>query len=214
MSSNTVTRYVLLVKPKVWSPFKKGYIWNPTANAFRRAWVTRFRRVYVTEDGFYSLRHGGGAHGLLGVIEKNKAVAHFKKKQWDVQVAEKEIELYPHLTGDTDCKPALLKALNRAAKEIGEKIHIASGRRVLEEQQALYDDYKAGRGPLAAVPNANAPHIRGIAADCWINGVNALKWNDAKVRAAFIKHKLCMPVVGETWHVQLESDTPGLKWAV
>ena len=37
--------------------------------------------------------------------------------------------------------------------------------RTLEEQRRLYNLYKAGKGNLAAYPNANAPHIKGVAMD-------------------------------------------------
>ena len=44
-------------------------------------------------------------------------------------------------------------------------IQITSAHRTMEKQQELYDDYKAGRGPEAAVPSCNAPHIAGVAVD-------------------------------------------------
>lgn len=44
-------------------------------------------------------------------------------------------------------------------------IQITSAHRSLEKQQELYDAYKAGRGPEAAVPSCNAPHIAGVAVD-------------------------------------------------
>ena len=37
--------------------------------------------------------------------------------------------------------------------------------RSLEKQRLLYAAYKAGRGPLAAPPDPNAPHVRGCAID-------------------------------------------------
>lgn len=38
-------------------------------------------------------------------------------------------------------------------------------RRTMAEQQALYDAYRAGRGPIAAIPSPSAPHIAGVAMD-------------------------------------------------
>ncbi|MCW5954686.1 MAG: peptidoglycan-binding protein, partial [Propionibacteriaceae bacterium] len=38
-------------------------------------------------------------------------------------------------------------------------------RRTMAQQQALYDAYKAGKGPVAAKPSPTAPHIRGYAID-------------------------------------------------
>lgn len=43
--------------------------------------------------------------------------------------------------------------------------HVDAALRTMDEQRYLYNLYKAGRGNLAAYPNANAPHIRGIALD-------------------------------------------------
>lgn len=47
--------------------------------------------------------------------------------------------------------------------------------RTLAQQQALYDAYRAGRGPIAAKPSAGAPHIDGRAMDLQTtrNGVYA-----------------------------------------
>ena len=143
-----------------------------------------------------------------------KAAKKFARKRgWAVTVKRSVLDLYPHLTGDTDCHADLLTALNAVAEDLGVSIHIASGLRTLDEQKHLYALYLAGRGALAAVPNVNAPHIRGIAADCHINGGNMLAWNPKRVRAACEKHGVCFPVPGETWHASLTKDVGPLKWA-
>lgn len=44
--------------------------------------------------------------------------------------------------------------------------------RTMAQQQALYDAYKAGRGPIAARPSPTAPHIKQVAMDFKTTGSN------------------------------------------
>lgn len=108
------------------------------------------------------------------------------------------------VVGDTDCERELLTALANVAKDLGVTIYVRQGRRTIAEQQALYDLYLAGKGNLAAKPNANAPHVRGIAADCGVgvdrNGTDIGNYPGA--RDAMKRRGLCLCVPGEAWHVQ------------
>jgi uncharacterized protein YcbK (DUF882 family) len=58
--------------------------------------------------------------------------------------------------------------------------------------------------PLTAYPDANAPHVRGIAADCGIDGVNIGEYPGAieAMKAAGV----CLPVASESWHCSLGAD--------
>jgi hypothetical protein len=108
------------------------------------------------------------------------------------------------VVGDTDCERDLLTALANVGKELGVTIYVRQGRRTIAEQQHLYDLFLAGKGNLAAKPNRNAPHVRGIAADCAVgttrDGANIGDYKGA--REAMKKRGLCLCVGGETWHVQ------------
>lgn len=122
---------------------------------------------------------------------------------------------YPHLVGDLDCNPDLLRRLDAVGRSLGATIRIRSGRRTMVEQQALWDQNmnpttgrpKPGHA-LTARPNANAPHVRGVAADCGIDGINIGAYPGA--RAAMREHGLCLNVSSENWHVQVEG--PGVGW--
>lgn len=216
--SNTETRYLVTGKPKALSPFRKAWSWDNDAKRWKKVRVTTFRRLF-TDGKRISLT----AHPDMRSLETWDEVKAVKKwaakKGWDLKVVRKQVEKYPHLTGDTDCHADLLAALEAMAVELGVKIHIASGLRTMQEQTALYKanmDPVTGKPkpghPLTARPNASAPHTQGIAADIWINGTNALAWSP-RVREVATKHGVCFPVPGETWHAQLVKDTSGPKWS-
>lgn len=101
------------------------------------------------------------------------------------------------LTGDLDCDRALLVSLAKVAKELGVKLHINFGKRTYAEQKALFDKYGY---PRAAKPGTSR-HETGNAADVVTQGnrnIGDVKGSGKALR----KHKLCLPVKGEKWHVE------------
>lgn len=148
------------------------------------------------------------AHGYVRLLNRDEVEAVERvaeRREWtlDVRRADIVIERYPNLDGDLDCNVDLLRALQKCAAELGVTIFLRSGRRTLAEQWALYNQL----GPaIAAYPSPTAPHVRGVAADCGINGRDIGEHPGA--RAAMRKHGLCLRVPGEDWHVEL-----GTGWA-
>jgi hypothetical protein len=102
---------------------------------------------------------------------------------------------YPGVTGDTDFVPALGNALSKMALATKTAISVQSGRRSLAEQAALYAQYLAGTGNLAAPPNPNAPHVRGIAAD--------ITPGRERFGGVAGKYGLGFTVPSESWHIEL-----------
>ncbi len=102
---------------------------------------------------------------------------------------------YPGVSGDTDFVPALGQALSRMAQATGQAISVQSGARTLAEQAALWEAYQNGTGNLAAPPNPNAPHVRGIAAD-----ITPGRERFGNVAGRF---GLGFTVPSESWHIQL-----------
>jgi hypothetical protein len=89
---------------------------------------------------------------------------------------------------------ARLRALIAAAPGA---ITITSGRRSRAEQQALYNDYIAGKGNIAAKPGTSL-HESGEAADLHFESPEVQKW--AHDNAA--RFGLVFPIAGEAWHVE------------
>jgi hypothetical protein len=107
----------------------------------------------------------------------------------------------------------LVDALDEVGRDLRRKIRIISGHRTLAEQRRLYNLYKQGRGNLAAYPNRNAPHIRGIAADCGVIdhlGHYTSIANYAGAPNALHHHGLNATVHSEAWHVSRQCYGP---WA-
>lgn len=82
------------------------------------------------------------------------------------------------------------EALAAAVEESGQTPRITSAFRSREQQQALYDAYKAGRGNLAAPPGSSW-HERGLALDAR----GSSEWE-----AAMARHGWKRTVSSEPWH--------------
>lgn len=102
------------------------------------------------------------------------------------------------VTGDTDFLPSMHRALDRMSAATGVPIFVQSGRRTLGEQAALVR--KKGiwspSNPTGAAPvSANAPHVRGVAAD-----ITPGRERFGKIAG---RYGLAFNVPGEPWHVAL-----------
>lgn len=116
---------------------------------------------------------------------------------------------YPHLIGDLKLPSnpvhrwrfnRLLKRLNRCAQLDKNIWRIDSGYRTYAEQVRLYKLYREGKGNLAAVPGTSN-HEKGLAADVSVKG-QPVGASDRR-RASLKSHAMCLPVVGEKWHVEV-----------
>jgi ribosomal protein L13E len=108
------------------------------------------------------------------------------------------------VTGDTDYGPAMARALNALARAAGVAIYVSSGGRTLSEQAALVRSkglYSASNPTGAAAPSANAPHVRGIAAD--------ITPGRSVLGALAGRFGLGFPLPSEPWHIQLASGNAG-----
>src|SRR3954451_10299981 len=64
---------------------------------------------------------------------------------------------YPHLDGDLDCSPELLRRLEALAARRGEHFHITSGLRTYVEQQRLWNG--RGANPYPVARPGPSPHL-------------------------------------------------------
>jgi LAS superfamily LD-carboxypeptidase LdcB len=104
---------------------------------------------------------------------------------------------YPHLTGDLDASPELLGKLEALAAKRGQKFHVTSGHRSIEEQQRLWDNRHSNPFPVARPGTSR--HQSGRASDVTIGGQpiqNVI--SAAELRAAGIA-----PLAGDAVHVEL-----------
>lgn len=148
-----------------------------------------------------------GYTGLVTTAELDRIDAVADERGWDLDVRRSDLVIprYRHLDGDLDCNVDLLDRLDRVGDELGETVFVRSGKRTMDEQWALYNKL----GPtIAAYPSPSAPHVRGIAADCGIDGVNIGAVPGA--RRAMLKHGLCLRVANENWHVEVGARE---RWA-
>ncbi len=187
---------------------------------YRVVGTTRFggrRLIYYTGGGNYSWFRGKDGRAWMTVAQADRA------KRWASKRLARDVKAFPPgrhpflelaegAAWPTD--KALLRKLNRIGQHLKRPIRIVSGKRSLQQQQALWDKYQRylNGGPYAnqaAYPNANAPHIRGVAADCGVMGargyVSFMNYS-GKARRLAAKFGLSARVPGEAWHLQ-RNDT-------
>jgi hypothetical protein len=104
---------------------------------------------------------------------------------------------YPHLTGDLDANPELLRRLETVAASRGENWTITSGHRTTAEQQALWDARATNPFPVAR-PGTSI-HEQGNSADVTING----RPIQDVVPAAELVRAGIRPLAGDAVHVDL-----------
>jgi hypothetical protein len=104
---------------------------------------------------------------------------------------------YPHLDGDLDANPELLRRLEALAAKRGEHFHITSGLRTYAEQMRLWNS--RGSNPYPVARPGTSRHESGRAADVTINGHDIQSVISAsELRAAGIN-----PLAGDSVHVEL-----------
>ncbi|MBC7461126.1 MAG: hypothetical protein H7287_07170, partial [Thermoleophilia bacterium] len=128
-------------------------------------------------------------------------------------VTSPAVKSRPHLRGDLgnpDGNPVFeetLDRLERIGEIMGQPLVVRSGSRTLAEQKSLWDLHAANPSkPIAAFPRADAPHIRGIAADVGVGpvgeGVSLYNVKGSSAAVASVNMAFTMLHRGEPWHIQ------------
>src|SRR4051794_39668201 len=104
---------------------------------------------------------------------------------------------YPHLDGDLDANPELLRRLEALAAKRGQHFHITSGLRTYPEQMRLWNN--PGPNPHPGARPGTSRHETGRAADVTIGGRDIQSVISAsELRAAGLN-----PLAGDSVHVEL-----------
>jgi hypothetical protein len=104
---------------------------------------------------------------------------------------------YPHLSGDLDANPELLRRLEALAAKRGEHFRITSGLRTYAEQMRLWNG--RGSNPYPVARPGTSRHESGRAADVMIGGRDIQSVIPAsELRAAGLN-----PLAGDSVHVEL-----------
>ena len=104
---------------------------------------------------------------------------------------------YPHLKGDLDADPELLRRLEALAAKRGETFNVTSGLRTVAEQQRLWDSRHSNPFPVARPGTSR--HHDGEAADVTIGG----RPIQSGVSAAELRAAGLAPLAGDAVHVEL-----------
>lgn len=102
----------------------------------------------------------------------------------------------------------LATALDKAASEYmaitGKTVTVTSAVRSAEEQQRLYDDYKAGRSKFPAAPPGRSKHALGTAVD-----INSATANEMAQKGLLAKYGLGQPIKNDPVHIEKISAAEG-----
>ena len=90
---------------------------------------------------------------------------------------------------------AQFRKMRAAAERAGVSLQVVSGFRTMERQRELYDDYRAGRGHLAAIPG-HSNHQSGHALDLAVGAPKVRAWLDT--HATEFGFRRAVP--NEPWH--------------
>lgn len=104
---------------------------------------------------------------------------------------------YPHLTGDLDANPELLRRLEALAAQRGETFNVTSGNRTHAEQERLWN--ARGSNPFPVAQPGTSRHESGNAADVTVGGRPI---QDA-IDAATLRAAGLAPLAGDAVHVEL-----------
>jgi hypothetical protein len=104
---------------------------------------------------------------------------------------------YPHLRGDLDADPRVLRALETLAARRGETFNVTSGLRTHAEQTRLWNNRHSNPYPVARPGTSR--HESGLAADVTIGG-RAIQSvvSEAELRSVGLR-----PLRGDAVHVEL-----------
>jgi hypothetical protein len=106
---------------------------------------------------------------------------------------------YPHLSGDLDANPELLRRLDALAAQRGEHFNITSGGRTYAEQERLWN--ARGSNPYPVAHPGSSRHESGNAADVTIGG-RAIQ---DVIGAGELQAAGLSPLAGDAVHVELPS---------
>lgn len=138
---------------------------------------------------------GAGFQGALdGAMAGNPSASASAAPQTAPQAAP---GTYPHLNGDLDCSPELLRRLEALAEKRGETFHITSGLRTYQEQLRLWNN--RGNNPFPVAHPGHSRHESGRAADVIVNG----KPIQAAIPEAELRAAGLNPLSGDAVHVEL-----------
>jgi uncharacterized protein YcbK (DUF882 family) len=104
---------------------------------------------------------------------------------------------YPHLRGDLDASPELLRRLEALAAERGETFNVTSGLRSFAEQKRLWDNRHSNPFPVATPGKSR--HESGRAADVTVGG----KPIQNVIGAEELRRAGLAPLSGDAVHVEL-----------
>jgi LAS superfamily LD-carboxypeptidase LdcB len=106
---------------------------------------------------------------------------------------------YPHLRGDLDAAPELLRRLEALARSRGQVFNVTSGLRTRAEQQRLWDN--RGSNPYPVAPPGTSRHESGRAADVTVGGAAI----QTVIPADELRRFGIAPLAGDAVHVELPS---------
>jgi len=185
-----------------------SFIYNCGTVAFRESALLRKLNAGDRAGCLAQFRKWNHAGGRVMDGLTRRRIAECKLFKGTVTAPKKRPRLArSYCYGDTDCSGELLRRIGLVARDLGMRAYIRCGKRSFFEQSALWRAFVARgkRAPLVARPGTSR-HETGNAADVQLVDKHGRMRNIGDVpgaRAELKARGLCLPVPGESWHVEI-----------
>jgi hypothetical protein len=195
------------------------WVWSDESHDWRavkhkQPWQRKYRRNYLPKVARKLLKREKkkGRIATARPSKKGKPMRAPKGKSFMSASAQKWALINQWLSGDLDANLDLMYAIAQVARDDKTPLYIAEGSRSLREQWRLWALKKAGKIPWPVAFPGTSNHTDrangALAADVREGEQRGTpNIGDSKNRRKLMaKYGLCLPVLGEKWHVEFGNN--------
>lgn len=190
----------------VWSDKQGDWI----ALKYRKPWHPRLKTYYTAKVAAHKVKllKRAGKIATARPTRNGPPTRPPRGKRFKNANAQKWALVRTWLSGDLDAKLELMYAVAKVARDDGQRLYVAEGKRSIREQWRLWTLKLAGKISWPVAYPGRSNHTHGDAMDVREKKEKGTpNIGDSKRRRQLMaKYGLCLPVRGEPWHVEFGND--------